>query len=72
MDPVPDTPRENPMCQRATCRSCGKATYSGCGRHVEQVLAGVPAAQRCDCASRATSKPAGERRGGFSLFRRRG
>jgi hypothetical protein len=38
------------MCQRATCKTCGKATYRGCGMHVEQVLAGVPKTQRCDCA----------------------
>jgi hypothetical protein len=37
------------MCQRATCRTCGKATYRGCGNHVEQVLAGVPRSQRCQC-----------------------
>jgi hypothetical protein len=37
------------MCQRATCRSCGKATFRGCGQHVEQVLAGVPKSQRCSC-----------------------
>jgi hypothetical protein len=37
------------MCQRATCRTCGKATFSGCGQHVEQVLAGVPKGQRCSC-----------------------
>jgi hypothetical protein len=53
------------MCQRITCRTCGKAGYVGCGRHVEQVLAGVPAAYRCGCG--AESKPA---RGLRSLFRR--
>ncbi len=37
------------MCQRATCRHCGKATYRGCGQHVEQVLASVPRADRCAC-----------------------
>lgn len=37
------------MCQRATCKNCGKATYRGCGMHVEQVLSGVPTSQRCDC-----------------------
>jgi hypothetical protein len=37
------------MCRRATCRDCGKATYKGCGMHVEQVLAGVPRSQRCSC-----------------------
>lgn len=41
------------MCQRATCKTCGKATYRGCGMHVEQVLAGVPEAARCDCARSA-------------------
>jgi hypothetical protein len=31
------------MCSPATCPSCGKASYTGCGQHVDQVLAGVPA-----------------------------
>jgi len=39
------------MCRPATCRACGKATYSGCGRHVEQVLGGVPRSERCQCDS---------------------
>ena len=50
------------MCQRATCKSCGKATYRGCGMHVEQVLAGVPTSQRCSCpptAPSAARKPTG-------------
>ena len=29
------------MCSPATCRLCGKVTYSGCGNHVAQVLAAV-------------------------------
>lgn len=37
------------MCQRVTCKNCGKATFRGCGMHVEQVLSGVPKSQRCDC-----------------------
>ncbi|MFF5986415.1 hypothetical protein [Prauserella flavalba] len=37
------------MCRRVDCRECGKPTYAGCGRHVEQVLAGVPRSARCDC-----------------------
>jgi hypothetical protein len=40
------------MCQRVTCRDCGKYTYSGCGRHVDQVLSGVPASRRCSCPPR--------------------
>jgi hypothetical protein len=39
------------MCRPATCRACGKATYAGCGQHVEQVLAGVPKGQRCRCTA---------------------
>jgi hypothetical protein len=37
------------MCQRVTCKNCDKATYQGCGMHVEQVLAGVASADRCSC-----------------------
>jgi len=37
------------MCRQVKCSTCGKATYAGCGMHVEQVLAGVPASQRCRC-----------------------
>lgn len=39
------------MCSPATCSKCGKATYTGCGAHVDQVLRGVPQDQRCQCAS---------------------
>jgi len=35
------------MCQQITCSTCGKATWTGCGQHVDEALAGVPAAQRC-------------------------
>lgn len=35
------------MCSPATCRECGKASWRGCGRHVDQVLRGVPAHRRC-------------------------
>lgn len=35
------------MCHQATCRKCGKATWRGCGRHVDQVMRGVPKSQRC-------------------------
>jgi len=53
------------MCMPATCRSCGKATYSGCGSHVEQVLAGVPQSQRCDCSSSARAESSDRKRGGL-------
>ena len=35
------------MCRAVTCRKCGKTTWAGCGQHVEQVMAGVPAPRRC-------------------------
>ena len=35
------------MCRAVTCRKCGKITWAGCGQHVSQVMAGVPAARRC-------------------------
>ncbi len=35
------------MCRAVTCRKCGKASWAGCGQHVNQVLAGIPASRRC-------------------------
>ncbi len=35
------------MCRAVTCRKCGKTTWAGCGQHVSQVMAGVPASRRC-------------------------
>ncbi len=35
------------MCRATTCRTCGKTTWAGCGQHVAQVRAGVPADQWC-------------------------
>ena len=50
------------MCRPATCRTCGKPTYAGCGQHVDQVLRDVPKAQRCVCP------PSARRSGGFPLL----
>ena len=33
------------MCRRVNCPKCNKPTYTGCGMHVEQVLASLRAAQ---------------------------
>ena len=35
------------MCHAKKCRTCGKTTWSGCGAHVAQVKARVPADQWC-------------------------
>lgn len=35
------------MCRAVTCKKCGKTTWAGCGQHVAQVKASVPAGQWC-------------------------
>ncbi|MFM6852225.1 MAG: hypothetical protein ACKOVB_24305 [Terrabacter sp.] len=47
------------MCRPATCRTCGKTTWAGCGRHVDQVLAGVPSSDRCPGHPRPEREPSG-------------
>ena len=37
------------MCRKVTCDKCGKATYAGCGRHIDDVLGDVPLEERCVC-----------------------
>jgi hypothetical protein len=37
------------MCLRVQCERCDKPTWRGCGRHVEEALAGVAAEDRCSC-----------------------
>lgn len=37
------------MCVKVTCPKCGKYTYVGCGKHVEEVLKNVPESERCKC-----------------------
>lgn len=51
------------MCRQVTCKTCGKATWAGCGQHVEQALAGVPRSQRC---SGHEAEAAEAKRGFFS------
>lgn len=47
------------MCRPATCPACSKATWKGCGQHVDQVMRGVPKNERCRCtpAQRAAAQP---------------
>ena len=44
-----DLGREPLMCQPATCPTCSRPTWRGCGAHVEQVLGHVAPADRCAC-----------------------
>jgi hypothetical protein len=43
------------MCRQVTCKKCGGTTWAGCGQHVKQVMAGVPASKQCTCST-ATGK----------------
>jgi len=36
------------MCRAATCRTCGKTTWAGCGQHIPSVRKTVPASQWCN------------------------
>lgn len=51
------------MCRAVTCSTCGKTTWAGCGRHVEQVMAKVPERERCPGHPRQERSPAGGRIG---------
>lgn len=44
------------MCSKITCGTCGKATWTGCGSHIDQALAGVPHDKRCTCDDAASSE----------------
>jgi hypothetical protein len=39
------------MCSPVRCDRCGKATWAGCGEHVEEALAPFTEDQRCKCDS---------------------
>lgn len=56
------------MCSKATCGTCKKPTWSGCGQHINQALKGVPKAERCRCrteASKALPATTSTKGGGF-------
>ncbi len=67
------------MCRAVKCSSCGKTTWAGCGAHVDQVMANVPAADRCRCrengappADGGQGKPSASGKGGLFSFLRGG
>lgn len=47
------------MCRPTTCRKCSKTTWAGCGQHVAQVKARVPAADWCPGHASDPSEPSG-------------
>lgn len=48
------------MCHAVRCETCGKPGWRGCGAHIEQVLAGVPQKDRCQCPGGAKTKGLGD------------
>ena len=57
--------RSRIMCQRVTCKCCGKPTYAGCGRHIEEVLGSVPPEARCHCRETTKHAPASQKAQGW-------
>ena len=43
------------MCRQVQCKICQKTTWAGCGQHVAQVKAMVPANQWCGGHAAATA-----------------
>ncbi len=60
------------MCSPANCRTCSKTTWSGCGQHVQQVMANVPKARQCTCTEQdhQAARAAKSASGGGSLLDR--
>ena len=54
------------MCRAATCRTCGKTTWAGCGQHVQAVRKTVPASQWCNGTHSQAQLDAAQRGGFFS------
>lgn len=47
------------MCRPVPCMVCGKTTWAGCGAHVEQVRAMVPADRWCACTAEQKAQAGG-------------
>ncbi|CAF3386556.1 unnamed protein product [Rotaria socialis] len=46
------------MCMKVDCAECGKPTWKGCGKHIEQALNGIAVDERCKCSKDSCiSKP---------------
>lgn len=45
------------MCTVANCKKCGRKTWSGCGKHLDELKKQVPEKDRCKCKSWSKDKP---------------
>jgi hypothetical protein len=58
------------MCSPTKCRVCGKTTWAGCGQHIAQVKARVPAGQWCDGHAQSEQPVIQSSSGLFKIFGR--
>ncbi len=56
------------MCRPTTCKTCGKTTWAGCGQHVAQVRAVVPASNWCGGGHTKDERAAAGRPSGLARF----
>jgi hypothetical protein len=45
------------MCSKRSCSNCGKASWVGCGLHIETALDGVPIDERCPNWKKGYNRP---------------
>eukprot|EP00534_Pseudo-nitzschia_fraudulenta_P019494 CAMPEP_0201278564 /NCGR_PEP_ID=MMETSP0853-20130426/60203_1 /ASSEMBLY_ACC=CAM_ASM_000640 /TAXON_ID=183588 /ORGANISM="Pseudo-nitzschia fraudulenta, Strain WWA7" /LENGTH=62 /DNA_ID=CAMNT_0047586893 /DNA_START=1245 /DNA_END=1433 /DNA_ORIENTATION=- len=45
------------MCMKVDCSSCGKATWKGCGQHVQATLGNIPTEDRCPNWMKGAKEP---------------
>jgi len=53
------------VCRSVRCRTCGKTTWAGCGLHIDQVRAGVPAENWCRGHDKEQPATRSDRPGGW-------
>ena len=39
------------MCSPIKCETCNKTTWTGCGEHIQEALAGIPEEELCTCSN---------------------
>ena len=43
------------MCSAVRCEKCGKATWAGCGQHIEEALERFSDEEKCKCENDLSS-----------------
>lgn len=56
------------MCRPVPCKTCGKTTWAGCGNHIAEVKASVPADRWCP--GHGSDQPAAGAGSGKGVFGR--